>query len=128
MGLEIKLEELGLANVAGGELDDRFKEALRERLGLFLEQRHLYRTNKDGDLAIKVEMSVEFIFEESGSTLASVDLHVKEPRKKKNVGSVHVNRGKFFHMVEPVQGPLFAEVPDKSKSEETGAESAQGES
>lgn len=104
MGMEMKLEGLTLANVGDGELEERFQEEMR-KVGGYAEQLHTYRTSKDGRLVVSVSLDVEFVFGE-GSTLVLCDAHAKEPRRKQSVGSVHVNRGRFYNVVEPVQEDL----------------------
>ena len=126
MGLEIKLEELNLLNVGDGELDARFQEEM-QKVGLWASQLGAYRTNKDGQLAVKVVLEVEYVFEQNGSTIVLCDAHAKEPRRKRGVGSVHVNRGRFYNVIEPEQGPLFQDASANDHGDKDTAAAANQE-
>lgn len=105
MGLEIKLEEMNLGNLAEGSLERRFQDCMVEIAQIF-SQSGVYATDA-GRVVAKVKMVAEFRRDDDGDVEVWIGADVVGPKRKMvSRGGTHYRNGKWLVSEEHKQDPL----------------------
>lgn len=105
MGLEIKLEEMTLGNLAEGALEKRFQDCMAEIAAIFA-QANVYQTD-GGRVLAKVKMVAEFRRDDEGDVEVWIGADVVSPKRKMvSRGGTHYREGRWLVSKEHRQDPL----------------------
>lgn len=104
--MELKVEEVSLANVGGGTLEKHFKEMLIEAQSIFADC-EAYEA-KQGQVIVGMNFTLDLVYSQSSNSITVYARGgMKKPPRKLSVRGLIHREGKFFIYDEGEQQSLF---------------------